>query len=69
MVLVQTQPKVLTGTVEKIEARSGYQIVTINLGGVSVGFIKNSNTNCSKTLAAGTSIKFISDGSNLLEIN
>ncbi len=69
VVLVQTQPKVLTGTVEKIEARSGYQIVTINLGGVSVGFIKNSNTNCSKTLAAGTSIKFISDGSNLLEIN
>ena len=69
VVLVQTQPKVLTGTVEKVEARSGYEIVTIKLGDVSVSFIKNSNTNCGKTLAAGTSIKFISDGSNLLEIN
>ena len=69
VVLVQTQPKVYTGTVEKIEARSGYEIVTIKIGDVSVGFIKNNNTNCSKTLAVGTSIKFISDGSNILEIN
>ena len=68
-VLVQTQPKVFSGTVEKVESRGSYDIVTIKLGDVSVGFIKNSNTNCSKTLAAGTSIKFISDGSNLLEIN
>jgi len=69
VVLVQTMPKVYSAVVEKVESRKGFEIVTVGLGGVSVGFIKNSNTNCSKSIAAGTSIKFISDGSNLLEIN
>jgi len=69
VVIVQTKPKVFTGTVESVTDRGSYSIVNINIGGVTASFIKDPETNCSADLSGGTSIKFISDGSNLLEIN
>ena len=69
IVVAQTRPRVLSGTVQSVENRGSFDIVTVNLGDVSVPYIRNQETNCGASLAAGTSIRFISDGSNLLEIN
>lgn len=68
-VIVQTKPVVMNGTVQSIQDAGSYKIVDIRIGSTVASFIYDSNTHCTTNLQKGISIKFISDGSNLLEIN
>lgn len=68
-VIVQTKPVVMNGTVEAVKDAGSYKIVDVRVGSVLASFIFDSNTSCTVDLQKGISIKFISDGSNLLEIN
>ena len=68
-VIVQTKPVVMNGTVEAVKDAGSYKTVDIRIGSTVASFIYDSNTSCTVNLQKGISIKFISDGSNLLEIN
>ena len=67
--IVQTKPAVITGTVQAVRDMGSFKIIDLTVGSVSASFIYDSKTNCTVDLQKGISIKFISDGSNLLEIN
>jgi hypothetical protein len=68
-VIVQTKPVAMNGTVEAVRDAGSYKLVDVRIGSTVACFIYDSNTHCTTNLQKGISIKFISDGSNLLEIN
>ena len=68
-VIVQTKPVVTSGTVEAVKDCGSYKIVDIRVGSILASYIYNSNTSCTVNMQKGISVRFISDGSNLLEIN
>ncbi len=68
-VIVQTKAVVTSGTVEDVRDAGSYKIVDIRVGQTLASYIFNSNTYCTVSLQKGISVRFVSDGSNLLEIN
>ena len=68
-VIVQTKAVVTSGTVEDVRDAGSYKIVDIRVGSTLASYIFDSNTSCTVSLQKGISVRFVSDGSNLLEIN
>ena len=73
-VWIQSDPVVLSGIVEKLysgnapEGTAAYDVVSINVDGISTDLIKNQNTTVFKTITPGTEVQFITDGIYLQEI-
>lgn len=73
-VLIQSSPMVYSGIVETSYSGTpasgvdSYEVVSINVGGVSTDFIKNAKTEVLRTVSPGNEVQFISDGIYLLEI-
>jgi len=73
--VIQSKPQLCGGTVEKVQTINNkkiginpYQIITINVGGLSIDYVKDTETDVLKTISVGNEVQFISDGIYLLEI-
>lgn len=66
-VIVQTGPRMLTGTVESIEAMKDYSLVKIKTSSGAVACYAVKDASMISLLSAGRSISYISDGALLLE--
>ena len=69
VVVVQTKPVAVSGEVTGVKDCGTYKLVSIKTGDITAEYIYDQNTHCTVDLQKGISIKFISDGTDLLEIN
>jgi len=73
-VWIQSGPAAFSGIVEKTysaatpDGKCSYEVVSLNIDGVSTDFILNSNTEVIRTITPGNEVQFISDGIYLQEI-
>ncbi len=74
-VIIQTGPMGMSGKIEKIIRcdfgpfeSDPHDLVSINVGGVSVDYVKNKHTDVLRSIQVGNTVQFIADGIYLLEI-